>query len=126
MRGGSGLGAGLGSGSGRDSTAGWTRTLNGGGAATGDAASGAGRTVPGWRPATCLAHTTISTIATMIHAPATTAMIHQVLSCSIPAITATAMMNPASIRNREPTTGTRGSYGCWSSCDSPDGAEPSD
>ena len=74
----------------------------------------------------CLAQTTISTIATMIHAIATTAMIHQVLSCSMPAITATAMMNPASIRNREPTTGTSESYGCCSSCDSPEGAEPSD
>jgi hypothetical protein len=36
-------------------------------------------------------------------------MIDQVLSRSIPATTATAMMNPASIRNREPTTGTMGS-----------------
>src|SRR5207247_5059084 len=67
-----------------------------------------------------------STIATMIQALATTAMIHQVLSRSTPAITATAMMNPASIRNREPTTGTRESYGCCSSCDSPEGAVPSD
>src|SRR6186997_2226866 len=61
----------------------------------------------------------------MIQAPATTAMIDQVLSRSTPATTATAMMNPASIRNREPTTGTGGSYGCCSSCDSFEGAEPS-
>ena len=43
---------------------------------------------------------------------------------SIPATTATAMMNPASTRNRGPTTGTEGSYGCCSSCDSSAGSLP--
>src|SRR6266508_4957254 len=45
--------------------------------------------------------TAISTAATISHAPAITATIHAVPSLSMPATTATAMMNPASIRNRD-------------------------
>jgi hypothetical protein len=53
--------------------------------------------------------TEISTAATISQAPPISATIHSVPALSIPATTATAMMNPASTRNRGPTTGTGGS-----------------
>jgi len=59
-------------------------------------------------------------------AAAITNTIHTVLSFATPATTATAMMNPASTRNRGPTTGTAGSYGCCSSCDSSAASASSD
>ena len=53
----------------------------------------------------------------MIQAAATTPMIAHVERSAIPATTATATMNPASMRNRGPRI-TCGSYDCSSSCDS--------
>src|SRR5207244_8786440 len=61
-----------------------------------------------------------------IQAAATTSMTHHGPRRAIPATTATAMMNPASIKNREPTTVTGGSYGCWSFRDSSAGVLPDD